>query len=240
MPIRHFCPPGRRARRGGPAAGSVTQVSVALAVGAAITLAACGAGESALPAGSPTVGATAAPPTPSPTPTAVPLPDRAMSRSTRHPDPCGVDDGRDGIEDKDHNVEAPANRVEAAAKQVFGGRFLGVYIANVPQQYGVGVGVHRFTERDADAFFGATCFRPGDVVFESGPVSAPRLRAWRAQAEDIVFGDQGGCTLSEDWRTGRINVGLDEGDHPKLRRRLARAIPAEHLSIHVGGCPAPA
>lgn len=56
-----------------------------------------------------------------------------------------MDNDRDMIERENHFFEAPAGRVEAAAEKLFGGRFLGVYIANVRQQYGVGVGVHKLT-----------------------------------------------------------------------------------------------
>ena len=73
-------------------------------------------------------------PTPSATPTRAPLPDRASATSTKHPDPCGVDNDRDMIEREHHFFEAPAGRVEAAAKELFGDRFLGVYIAHVLTQ----------------------------------------------------------------------------------------------------------
>jgi hypothetical protein len=176
---------------------------------------------------------------PTPTATRAPLPDRADAASTKHPDPCGVDNDRDMIERRNHFFEAPAGRVEAAAEKLFGGRFLGVYIANVPQQYGVGVGVHELTPADEDAFFDATCFRRGDVVFETGPVSDTQLRAWRAEAETIMFGKgKGGCSLSHDWRTGRVEVGIKEG-HPQLREELEHAIPAENLAIVEGNCPVP-
>ena len=178
-------------------------------------------------------------PTPSPRPSADPLPDRATSKSTNHPDPCGVDskNGLDYIDKEDHFSEGPADRVQAVARDLFGDRFLGVYIANVKQQYGIGVGVHRLTHQDEDAFFDETCFRVGDVVFENGPVSGVQLREWRAAATEILFAkDAGGCSLSHEWRTGRVEVGMKEG-HADTERKLAEAIPAENLHIEHGGCP---
>lgn len=177
-------------------------------------------------------------PRPSATTSHAPLPDRTNAASTKHPDPCGVDnDERDSIERANGFSERPIDRVVAAAKEVFGGRYLGAYIANVEQQYGVGIGLYQLTSADEDAFFEATCFRRGDVVFEAGQVSGTQMAAWRAAAVKITSGkDTGGCALDPDWRTGTITALIKEG-HPELREKLERAIPADNLVIKESTCP---
>lgn len=99
--------------------------------------------------------------------------------------------------------------------------------------------MHKLTAADEDAFFDATCFHLGDVVFEPGPVSDTQLRAWRVKAQKIMFGEgKGGCFLSHDWRTGRLEIGVEEG-HPELREALEREIPADNLVFEEGNCPVP-
>jgi hypothetical protein len=174
-------------------------------------------------------------PTPSASGTRAPLPDRANAASRKHPDPCGVDNNLDGIERENRFFEGPADRVVAAAKELFGGRYLGAYIANVQQQYGVGVGLYQLTTADEDAFFEATCFRRGDVVFEAGPVSGTQLAAWQAEAVEIISGDAG-CSTDPDWQTGRITVIIKPG-HTDVREALQRAIPADNLIVKEKECP---
>ncbi|HEY3604195.1 MAG TPA: hypothetical protein VGL04_05955 [Sporichthyaceae bacterium] len=159
----------------------------------------------------------------------------------QHPDPCGVASAWDTIPSHDPGripASQPADRVHRAAKKLFPGRFLEVYIDDVPRQYGVGVMLYRLTPADEDRFFAATCFHRGDVVFVDGPVSPAQFKQWQRALMVLWRREPGVCESDEDRRAGLVHVTIQPG-HPHLRHDVETTIPAAHLKLQEGGCPVP-
>jgi hypothetical protein len=227
-----------------PPARSVRGFGVLVATVATVAVAACSAGVDHVAAAgqrsTPAALATAQPTARAPAPVAGDrIPEYLRTPPPgKHPDPCGVADPWDDIPPSHDQtpVSQPADRVQKAAKTLFPGRFLEVYINDVPRQYGVGVIVYRFTPADESRFFASTCFRRGDVVFVDGPVSPAQFNKWRRDL--LMMSRPGICESYEDRRTGTMHVTVQPG-HPQVRAAIKKKIPAAHLKLEEGGCPVP-